>query len=105
MNQILVTETFNEWLDNLKDLRAKLAIATRIRRAENGNFGDYKSVGDGVYEMRITQGQGYRVYYGQKGEVTYLLICGGNKSTQQQDIEQAKSLWAKLKAGEQNGNH
>lgn len=97
MYKIIETRIFNCWLNSLKDLRVKMAISARIRRAENGNFGDHKSVGDGVYEMRIDKGQGYRVYYAQKGEITYLLICGGDKSSQQRDIEQAKILWRHLK--------
>lgn len=103
MNVIETTTLFDDWLDNLKDLRAKLQIATRIRRAENGNFGDHKLLPDtgGVYEMRIDIGKGYRVYYGQIGEITYILTNGGDKSSQQNDIEKASSLFAQLKLQKQ----
>lgn len=99
MNIIETTLIFDEWLDNLKDLRAKMQIATRIRRAENGNFGDHKLLPDtgGVYEMRIDIGKGYRVYYGQIGEVTYILTNGGDKNSQQADIEKATMLFAQIK--------
>ena len=91
------TEIFSNWLDNLTDHMAAAAIVARIERAKSGNFGDHKSVGDGVFEMRITKGKGYRVYYARKGDITYLLICGGDKSTQETDIKQAKALWTELK--------
>ncbi|MCK3657585.1 hypothetical protein A4G18_02335 [Pasteurellaceae bacterium Pebbles2] len=91
------TEIFSEWLDNLKDQMAVVAIVARIERAKLGNFGDHKSVGDGIYEMRITKGKGYRLYYGQKGEITYLLTNGGDKSTQAKDIALAKQLWEQIK--------
>lgn len=91
------TETFAQWLEDLSDHQAVIQIVKRIERAKLGNFGDHKSVGDGVFEMRITQGKGYRLYYGRKGAITYLLICGGNKSTQQTDIEKAKLMWQQIK--------
>ena len=83
------------------DVSGKAAIVTRINRAINGNFGDHKSVGDGVFEMRITKGPGYRVYYARYGEVTYFLISGGDKSTQQADIAKAKALWEGIKQQEE----
>ncbi|WP_386693110.1 MULTISPECIES: type II toxin-antitoxin system RelE/ParE family toxin [unclassified Lonepinella] len=91
------TEIFSEWLDNLNDQMAVVAIVSRIDRAKQGNFGDHKSVGDGVYEMRITKGKGYRIYYARKGEITYILTNGGDKSTQSQDIDKAKQLWQQIK--------
>lgn len=69
-----------------------LTFVSRIRSAEQGNFGDCEPVGDGVSEMRIHCGPGYRVYYSRKGEVVYLLLCGGDKSSQSRDIKQAKEL-------------
>ena len=96
------TEIFSDWLENLTDQPATVAIVARIERAKLGNFGDHKSVGEGVFEMRITKGKGYRLYYARKGEVTYLLICGGDKSTQENDIKQAKALWAELKQEKQD---
>lgn len=76
---VLSSEVFSEWFNGLRDRTAKLRIAARIERAKNGNFGDHKSVGDGVSEMRLTYGPGYRIYYAQKGEITYLLLNGGDK--------------------------
>ncbi|MCK3654957.1 addiction module antitoxin RelB [Pasteurellaceae bacterium Macca] len=92
MNTIKQTKIFKKWLKSLKDPLAKISIARRIERAENGNFGDYKSVGGGVHEMRIDTGKGYRIYYTQKGGVIYILLCGGNKTTQQADIKQAQTM-------------
>ena len=86
MNTLLKSDRFAEWLDKLKDMRAKFGIIARIRRAELGNFGDYRAVGEGVSEMRIHIGAGYRVYFMQDGGHVYLLLVGGDKSTQQGDI-------------------
>lgn len=91
------TDQFIEWLSALRNPIAKAAVAARIKRAEKGNFGDHKSVGDGVFEMRIATGAGYRVYYAQSGDIIYLLLHGGDKSTQPTDIEKAKTLWAEIK--------
>jgi len=86
------TESFEIWHDSVKDLRAKIAIARRIERAENGNLGDIKSVGDGVSEMRIDVGAGYRVYYTLREKIMVILLAGGTKSTQQADIKKAITL-------------
>ena len=86
------TESFETWHDSVKDLRAKIAIARRIERAENGNLGDIKSVGDGVSEMRIDVGAGYRVYYTLREKIIVILLAGGTKSTQQADIKKAITL-------------
>ena len=86
------TESFETWHDSVKDLRAKIAIARRIERAENGNLGDVKSVGDGVSEMRIDVGAGYRVYYTLREKIIVILLAGGTKSTQQADIKKAITL-------------
>ena len=94
------TEEFSNWLENLTDELAIVNIVARIERAKLGNFGDHKSVGNGVYEMRITKGKGYRIYYARKGDITYLLILGGDKSSQEQDIKRAKALWEQIKNGE-----
>lgn len=90
------TSEFDAWLRALRDPIAKARIAARIRSAEQGNFGDCSPVGEGVSEMRIHYGPGYRVYYTRKKAFIYLLICGGNKSTQKRDIMQAKTLCKKL---------
>jgi putative addiction module killer protein len=97
VNTINITQQFGDWLKSLKDVRGKAKILVRIGRAENGNFGDHVSVGDGVYEMRIFFGPGYRVYYAQEGEIIYLLLNGGDKSTQQADIQKAKDIWTQYK--------
>jgi len=86
------TESFETWHDSVKDLRAKIAIARRIERAENGNLGDIKSVGDGVSEMRIDVGAGYRMYYTLREKIMVILLAGGTKSTQQADIKKAITL-------------
>ncbi|MEG4244043.1 type II toxin-antitoxin system RelE/ParE family toxin [Microcoleus sp. MON2_D6] len=84
---------FSEWLDSLRDLKAKFKIDRRLDRVGTGNFGDYRSVGEGVYELRINYGPGYRVYFGQVEETIVLLLIGGDKSTQEQDIRKAKTYW------------
>ena len=99
MNQIIITHYFSIWLERLKNPVAKAAIVRRIKNAGKGNFGDHKLLagGGGVYEMRVDCGKGYRVYYAQRGEAIYILLYGGDKSTQQGDIEKARALWAELK--------
>jgi putative addiction module killer protein len=83
---------FDEWHKKLS-LLLQRAIDARLTRLAVGNFGDHKSVGDGVFELRIPKGPGLRVYYGIKGSQLVILIGGGNKSTQKKDIEKAKILW------------
>jgi len=85
---------FTEWLDALRDREARARIRTRLERVAMGNFGDHRSVGGGVMELRFTLGPGYRVYYGMDGKTIVLLLCGGDKSTQQADIRRAKTYWA-----------
>ena len=82
-----------DWLDDLRDLRARIAILRRIDRVELGNFGDHKSVGGGVSELRVDVGPGYRVYYAQAGNTLVLLLLGGDKRSQQSDIERAITCW------------
>lgn len=89
MNTFLRTEEFDAWLSALKDRVGRARIAYRIRSAEHGNFGDCKSVGEGVSEMRVNVGPGYRLYYTRRGEVVYLLLLGGDKSSQKRDIRRA----------------
>ena len=91
-------EPASEWLESLKDRAARSRIYTRILRAEGGNFGDYKSVGDGVLELRIPVGPGYRIYYALDGADIILLLMGGDKSTQEKDIALAKKYWSAHKA-------
>jgi len=86
------TDVFIRWLKKLKDRRAKILIASHIDRIECGNFGKVEPVGDGVYEKKINYGPGYRLYYCKKGDDWIVLLCGGDKSNQQSDIDQAKEL-------------
>lgn len=97
MNRIKQTATFSKWLSKVKDPRAKATVVLRIKQAANGNFGDVKSVGAGVSEMRIDVGKGYRVYFTRTGNVLYLLLCGGNKKNQNTDILKAKKMKKELK--------
>ncbi len=91
------TSEFDKWLRKLKDLRAKAKILFRIQRIENDeHFGDFKPVGDGVYELKINYAKGYRIYYNEKDGKVILLLIGGDKSTQQKDIEKAKQILKKL---------
>jgi putative addiction module killer protein len=92
MIKVRQTETFRSWLDDLRDRRAAARIAARIDRLKLGNPGDVKSVGGGVSELRIDYGPGYRLYFRRVGQEIVLLLCGGDKSTQDRDIERAKAL-------------
>jgi putative addiction module killer protein len=86
------TDVFIDWLSELRDAQARARIAKRINRLADGNFGDAKSVGDGVSELRFAFGPGYRVYYTRRGAVVVILLCGGDKDTQERDIERAKVM-------------
>lgn len=92
MIEIRETEAFSRWLKSLRDAQAKARIAVRIRRLAFGNLGDVKPVGEGISELRISYGPGYRVYFVQRGSLLVVLLCGGDKKTQQKDIEFAKQL-------------
>ncbi|HMR31519.1 MAG TPA: type II toxin-antitoxin system RelE/ParE family toxin [Geminicoccaceae bacterium] len=92
MITIYQTEGFAQWLLCLRDARAKARIVNRIDRLAAGNPGDVKPVGEGVSEMRIDYGPGYRVYFKQFGPVVVVLLCGGDKRTQERDIAAAKTL-------------
>ena len=98
MGTFLRTAEFDAWLRALRDPIAKARVIARIRSAAEGNFGDCEPVGEGISEMRVHVGPGYRVYYCRRGEITYLLLCGGDKSTQQKDIRKAKALLKGLEA-------
>lgn len=91
---------FDEWFYDLRDSQAKLKINVRLKRVSAGNFGDYRSVGEGVWELRLNFGPGYRVYFGQVETTIVLLLCGGDKSTQDEDIFQAKKYWTKYRSQE-----
>ncbi|WJR65988.1 type II toxin-antitoxin system RelE/ParE family toxin [Neorhizobium sp. CSC1952] len=92
MFEIYSTKIFRTWVDGLRDRRAVTRIFARIARAEEGNLGDVKPVGEGVSEMRIHYGPGYRVYFTRRGKVVLLLLCGGDKDSQASDIAEAKRV-------------
>ena len=96
MIQIKSTTIFKQWLDNLKDLRARAKIQTRIKRLQMGNFGDVKPVGEGGSELRITEGKGYRVYLKNQNGVIVILLYAGDKASQENDIKKAKALVKEL---------
>ncbi|MFZ1029939.1 MAG: type II toxin-antitoxin system RelE/ParE family toxin [Limnoraphis robusta] len=87
------TISFDEWYNSLRDRKAQAKIKLRLERVALGNLGDYRSVGEGVCELRINYGSGYRVYFGQIGSTLVILLCGGDKSTQQNDIRKAIDYW------------
>ncbi len=87
---------FEEWLDNLRDRKARAKIRNRLKRVEAGNLGNYRSVGEGVCELKIDYGSGYRVYFGQIGTIIILILCGKDKSTQEQDIQKAFVILERL---------
>jgi putative addiction module killer protein len=84
---------FIDWLKALKDSSARAKIRVRLDRVRLGNLGDYKALGNGISELRIKYGPGYRVYYGQSGKKIILLLIGGDKSSQQKDIKKAQKFW------------
>lgn len=94
MVEIIKSDTFDRWLRTLRDSQAKARVEMRIRRLSLGNPGDVQPIGDGLSEMRIDYGPGYRVYYMQKSKVVVLLLCGGDKKTQQKDIAKARKIAA-----------
>ena len=97
MNSIYTTEVFDAWFESLKDKQTARRIQARIDRAEQGNFGDHKAVGEGVSEMRIHHGSGFRVYFTRQGLEIVILLAGGDKSSQSKDIETAHELARQLK--------
>ena len=90
-------QPFPEWLTGLKDVQARARIQTRLNRVALGNFGDCEPVGSGVLELRIDWGPGYRVYIARVGQAILLLLCGGDKTTQQRDIDRAKAYFEDYK--------
>lgn len=97
MPSILKTEAFDQWFSGLKDTKGRFRIQARIDRAELGNFGDCEPVGEGVSEMRIHFGPGYRVYFAQRGTLIVFLLIGGDKSSQAKDIKAAIKLKREIK--------
>lgn len=94
MIDLIKSETFDDWLLGLRDVRAKAKILLRLDRLRLGNPGDVKPVGEGISEMRIDYGPGYRIYFTQKGRTLLILLCGDDKDTQDRDIRLAKSIAA-----------
>ena len=90
---------FRYWFDSLKDIQTQVKIDVRIGRLRLGNFGDAKSIGKGVYELRIQFGPGYRIYYGLEGSKIVLLLCAGDKSSQKKDIKDAHAYWQEYIGG------
>jgi putative addiction module killer protein len=96
MIEIRQTETYFQWFDSLRDRQARACINARIRRLSLGNFGDVKPIGEGVSELRIDFGPGYRVYFVQRGQTLVVLLAGGDKRTQDQDVRKALKLAREL---------
>ncbi len=92
MFEVRTTPVFDRWLADLRDLQAQARIVTRIRTVERGGLGDVKPVGEGVSEMRLTYGPGYRLYFCRRGQTIVVLLCGSHKKTQRADIARAKAL-------------
>jgi putative addiction module killer protein len=96
---VIIYETLNEeepftnWLNNLRDAIGRKRILARVARLENGNYGDCEAVGEGISELRMFFGPGYRVYFGENGNDIVILLCGGDKDSQDKDIQQAKAYW------------
>lgn len=86
-------EPFTDWLNSLRDPSARRRILKRLRRLEQGNYGDFKPVGGGVKELRYFFGAGYRVYFAEDGNTIVVLLCGGDKDSQTRDIQQAQAYW------------
>lgn len=87
-------EPFSEWFDGFSDRKARARIRTRLDRVSLGNLGDHRSVGEGVVELREHYGPGYRIYCGQEGEKVVVLLCGGDKDSQEGDIQKAQGYWS-----------
>jgi putative addiction module killer protein len=96
-------DVFGEWLGSLKDKQAAARVAMRINRLAAGNFGDCKALRDGVWELRIDHGPGYRVYYAKSGRTCILLLCGGDKRKQTADINRAIEYWQDFQRRNENG--
>lgn len=90
---------FTDWLSNLRDRNAHARISARLNRVRLGNFGTVKALGDGVLELKIDYGPGYRVYYAMSGKTVVLLLIGGDKTTQKHDITTAKAYWKQQQKG------
>lgn len=92
MYEVKSTDLFSKWLSKLKDMKGRMAVVRRIERMEHGNFGDVKSVGTNISELRITTGPAYRVYFTKRNQEIIILLVGGDKSRQSRDIKKAHEL-------------
>lgn len=90
-------EPFTEWLKSIRDQKIRTRIQARLDRLVDGNFGDCKPVGEGISEIRLHFGAGYRIYFGEVENIIVLLLCGGDKSSQMRDIKRAKTYWQEYK--------
>lgn len=98
MFTVQLTSEFESWLDRLRDKKAQIRIVARLRQAEAGNLGDWKSVGGEVGEMRVNFGPGYRLYFARKGSVLIVMLAGGDKSSQAKDIRRAQQILTELES-------
>lgn len=96
MYEVLQTSVYAAWFKSIRDRTTRGRIVARIERVQLGNFGDAKPVGDGVHELRLHFGPGYRIYFTRRGERIILLLCGGDKGSQQRDIARAKQIESEL---------
>ena len=92
MYSVIETESFAEWVDNIRDMPTRIRLRRRVNKAKLGNLGDIKAVGDGIWEMREFFGPGWRMYYIQRGDVQIVMLGGGDKSSQERDIAAAKAM-------------
>jgi putative addiction module killer protein len=95
-------EPFIDWLKSIKDKTIQVRIRSRLMRIEQGNLGDHRSIGEGIYELKLHFGAGYRIYYGQVGDEIVLLLSGGDKSTQERDIQRARYYWHDYRWSQKN---
>lgn len=91
-------EPYSEWLKTLRDAQTRQRIIRRIDRMEAGNYGDFKALKNGLFELRLFFGSGYRIYFGEDGDTVVVLLCGGDKSTQDKDIDAARDYWKEYNA-------
>ncbi len=97
MVEIRTSGTYNRWFRRLRDRRAQRRISTRLNRILEGNFGDHHAIGEGIWELRINYGPGYRLYYIHEDQTIIILLCGGDKDSQQRDMNTAKSIAEELR--------
>jgi putative addiction module killer protein len=95
---------FLKWLNDLRDRQARQRIQVRIARLRLGNFGQTRSLGEGVHELKVDYGPGYRIYFGRDGEALVILLSGGDKTTQNEDIKEAKQYWARYRQEQINAD-